>query len=309
MFDSIRQRLLLGLFIVLILAIPLGAYFFAQNQTYKPKPQETKTSNKTAEDSLTDRTETITQPKATGSSIKEQLEEALKELPEGSSAPKSQAGSETTVATSFGPSLSLKARIEGRKENNQVISLFVGILEGNLGVNPKFLLSFNVNLPADGAYSGLSLAGLSAGATYTALLKGSAQIATSSAFIMSPTETKLNADKPLNMLSGDLNDDNVINSADYSIALSAFGQAKESDFWNGLADINLDGVVNVIDLSIIAKNLGQVGASGAWASTPPQSTQSAGLKASPSSSNQGSPSGSPANSGESGYWIWIPGNP
>jgi hypothetical protein len=121
------------------------------------------------------------------------------------------------------------------------------------------------------------------------------QIATSSAFIMSPTVTNLNDGQALPLASGDLNDDNAINSADYSIAQKAFGATPSSSNWNDNIDLNKDGVVNVIDLSIISKNLGAVGASGAWTSPLPNiATKSAEINTSIGSPNQG------------GYWIWVP---
>ncbi len=186
--------------------------------------------------------------------------------------------------------------MEGRPPGNQTTKLFVGILEGTLTTNPKFLLSFSVDLPSSGQYSQLSLAGLNPGSTYTALLKGSAQIAASSTFIMSPTVTNLNNGEPVSLLSGDLNDDNVVNSADYSIARKALGATSISSNWNENADLNIDGVVNTIDLSVISKNIGQTGASGAWTSPIPQTaTPSAGIS---------SPVGGPG--GQSGHWIFIP---
>ena len=277
MFSTFKQRLLLGLFILLILSIPVGAYLVSQNQTVKSTASEPK-------------------QKLPVSSIKPNTSPAKKLLSASQILP--SVSPSTTLATSFGPTLSLKANLEGRPEGNQVARLFVGIMEGVLTANPKFLLSFTLDLPATGIYSNLSLAGLNPGTKYTALLKGSAQIATSSAFIMSPTVTNLNDDQALPLASGDLNDDNVINSADYSIAQKAFGATPSSSNWNDNIDFNKDGVVNVIDLSIISKNLGSVGASGAWISPLPNiATKSAEIN---------TPIGSPNQS--QGYWIWIPSN-
>ena len=276
MFSTFKQRLLLGLFILLILSIPVGAYLISQTQTYKSSASEPKQKLP------------VTSAKPTTSPAKDENNPSEQTSPEHS----------TTIATSLGPTLSLKARLEGRSEGNQQTRLFVGIMEGSLTSNPKFLLSFTLDLPATGIYSNLSLAGLNPGTKYTALLKGSAQIATSSAFIMSPTVTNLNDDQALPLASGDLNDDNVINSADYSIAQKAFGATPSSSNWNDNIDFNKDGVVNVIDLSIISKNLGSVGASGAWISPLPNiATKSAEIN---------TPIGSPNQS--QGYWIWIPSN-
>ncbi|MDP3758209.1 MAG: dockerin type I domain-containing protein, partial [Candidatus Daviesbacteria bacterium] len=202
-----------------------------------------------------------------------------------------------TIATSLGPTLAFKVSIEGRPQGNQATRLFVGIMEGSLTVNPKFLLSFTVDMPASGEYGNLSLAGLNPGTRYSALLKGSNQIAASSAFTMSPAVTNLNEGEPLTLTAGDLNEDNVINTADYSIAQKAFGATAKSSNWNNNVDFNSDGIINTFDLSIIIKNIGQTGASGAWTSPLPKvATASAGLANPPI----GSPNDQP------GHWIWIP---
>ncbi len=298
MFSTFKQRLLLAIFILLILSIPTGAYLVSQNQTIKSTASEPKPKPKLASIA----------PRSTTSPQKALLSAAESNLPisppSPQSSPTDSSLESSTVATSFGPTLSLKAILEGRPKDNQVTSLFVGIIEGDLTQNPKFLLNFTVDLPASGIYSNLSLAGLTVGSKYTALLKSSAQIATSSAFYMTPTVSNLNDSNGLNLLSGDLNDDNVINSADYSIVLKAFGSTATSENWNALADLNLDGLINVIDLSIISKNLGAVGASGSWTSpTPSVASSSASLNPPPSQGGNSSPA-LPA--GRQGYWVWIP---
>lgn len=274
MFSTFKSRLLLGIYVFIILSIPIGAYLASQNQTIKSTAQEVKSKPPIVKAS----------PSST-SSAKQLLGDVRNNLPD-ETLPSSPSPSSPTIATSFGPTLSFKANLEGRPLKDQSTRMFVGIVEGNLTTNPKFLLSFTVDLPASGEYSNLSLAGLSPGSNYTTLLKSSAQIATSSAFIMAPTVSRLNNNAPLTLLSGDLNDDNVINSADFSIAQKSLGQT-------GVADLNLDGIINAFDLSIIIKNLGQTGASGAWTSPLPKvATPSGGLTP---------PAGS-----ESGHWIWVP---
>lgn len=286
MFSTFKQRLVLGAYIFILLSIPVGTYLVSQNQTYKssakeeePKPAIVKAT-----------------PKPTSSPAKQLLDSSQKAASPDLTATPSPSPASSEIAVSFGPTLSSKVFLEGRPKENQTTRLFVGIMEGTITSNPKFLLSFTINLPASGQYSNLSLAGLNPGSSYTALLKGSAQIATSSTFTMSPTVTKLNSGEPLTLLSGDLNDDNVVNSADYSIAKSALGTASRSSNWNGNADFNSDGVINAFDLSIIIKNIGKVGASGTWTSPIPK-------VASPSASLNTPPVGSPE---EEGYWIWIP---
>lgn len=194
--------------------------------------------------------------------------------------------------------MSFKVSIEGRPAANQAAKVFVGIAEGTLTSNPKFLLNFNVDVPASGEYSGLSLAGLTTGSTYTALIKGPAQLASTISFTMSPTVTNLNGGEAVKLTSGDLNDDNVVNTADYSIAQKAAGTAPGSLNWNENADLNKDGLINAFDLGIISKNMGKTGLSGAWTSPLPK-------VATPSASLNSPPVGGPQEE-DNGYWIWIP---
>lgn len=291
MFLTFTQKLLLGVYVFILLTIPVGTYLVSQYRTtVQSHAQEQKSTKKVV---------TVT-PKPTISPAKQpakQLLDSSKMISDSSlpttSSP-SPSPSSPTIATSFGPTLSLKATLEGRPSGNQAIRLFVGIAEGTLTANPKFLLSFSIDLPVSGEYSNLSLAGLNPGSQYTALLKGSAQIAAASSFTMSPTVTNLNNSLPVNLLSGDLNDDNVINSADYSIVRKAISTTSASGNWNENADLNKDGIINAFDLSIVIKNIGQIGASGAWTSPIPIATPSASLD----TLSVGSPAG--------GYWLWIP---
>lgn len=284
MFSTFKQRLLLGIYILILLSIPVGAYLASQSQTTKSSASGKKITKPLAP---------VT-PKPAFSTAKQLLTEAAKQ---SSARPSdSPASSSPTIATSFGPTLSLKVTLEGRPSNNQATKLFVGIADGALTANPKFVLSFTVDLPASGEYSNLSLAGLNPGSSYTALLKGSAQIASAATFTMSPTITNLNQGQPISLTSGDLNEDNVINSADYSIAQKALAATPTSSNWNVTADLNKDGIINTFDLAILNKNIGQVGASGVWTSPIPAATSSASLT--------GPPTGSP--DGSNGYWLWLP---
>lgn len=279
MFTTLTQRLILGVYLFIVVSIPIGAYLTSQYQNTKSKAREE--NIKTIVKSTPKPT---TSPKTATPSAK---------LP--SPAPEAT----TTTATSYGPTLSIKISLEGRPKADQSTRLFVGIVEGNITVSPKFLLSFTVNVPKDGSYSNLSLAGLTPGSKYSALLKGSAQVATSSAFFMSPSQTNLNDSQALNLLSGDLNDDNVVNDLDYVIILKALGSSGTSSNWNANADFNKDGIINTLDLVIVTKNTGKVGASGVWTSPIPIATPSADL--SPESPPIGGPGGS-----TDGHWIWVP---
>lgn len=288
MFSTFKLKLLLALYIFIIISIPTGAYLVSQRQTIKSSASEEK--NKTVAKSS---------PKPTSQTSSKQtlLDLAKKNLATPSATPSpSPEASSPTIATSFGPTIFVKVKLEGRN-SNQSTKLFVGIIEGTLSSNPKYLLNFSVNLPSSGEYSGLSLAGLTVGSTYTALVKGQAQLATAVSFTMSPTETKLNSGSAVSLTSGDLNDDNTINSTDLGIMKSALGATSSSRNWYEIADINKDGVINIIDYSILYKNMGKSGDSGVWVSPIPSATSSAQLK-------ENLPVGSPDS--PQGYWIWVP---
>lgn len=293
MFNTLKQRLFLSVYITLILSIPIGAYIISQDSEKKPSYQDKLILK-----------QTITQGPISSPPTKsvQGVSKTLAEEPIPTAEPS------PAVATLFGPTLNFKVQIEGRGKDNQTGRFFIGILEGALKTNPKFLLSYTLNLPASGEFSGLSLAGLETGTVYTAILKGPAQIATSSAFTLSPTTTTLNSGNPIFLTSGDLNEDNVINTSDYSFIRNILGASEGSSNWNENADFNKDGIINTFDAGIIVKNLGKTGASGAWIS----STQALG-----GTSNEATPSALPSGSaeqpiqtkspdGSKGYWIWVP---
>lgn len=292
MFQTLQQRLLLGVYIFILLSIPIGAFMASEYQT--------NTKSKANEPATTKKLVKVT-PKPTTSAARTLLDLSQAKLGiesgDSSATPSPSPDSQSpTIATNFGPTLSFSVVTEGRPVANQTNRVFVGIIEGNIASNPKFLLSFTVDLPSSGKFSNLSLAGLTSGTRYTALLKGSAQLATSSAFTMSPAVSNLNDGQPLAMLSGDLNDDNVINSTDNSIAQKAAGTNTQSSNWNENVDFTKDGIINAFDLGIIAKNMGKAGASGAWTSPLPQTATSSASLITPA---VGSPE-------SGGYWIWVP---
>lgn len=220
---------------------------------------------------------------------------------------------------SFGPTLNFKAVLEGRPADDQSDKMFVGIASGTTALNPTYLLTFTVDIPKDGIFKGLSLAGLNPGSVYTVYLKGTSQIDSASTFTMNPNETNLDDLKGIVLISGDLNEDNVINAADYTIARNLFGITPLSANWNPRADINKDNIINNWDLLYINNNFGKVGASGTWISTPKTTSSIINQNTAP-------PVGGPANFGDlllisnsspsaeatsstipsSGYWLYVP---
>lgn len=296
MFRTAKEKIILAIYVFLVISIPIGAYLTSQQTNVKSQAAED-TSRK-IEGNLTGSTTTSAQ-------------QELKNLLSASgttyaSTPSPTPGSgDITIATGFGATLSFKLILEGRPAGNQASKVFIGISRGTTtGSQPNYLLSFTVDLPETGAYSNLSLAGLDIGSNYTAFIKPTAQIATSSAFMVSPTQNSLNGGQALNLLTGDLNEDNVINVADYNLAKVAYGTTPASQNWNEVADFNKDGVINNYDLAYITKNMGQTGSSGPWQSTP----QTGGLPSNigGQASSSAFPQVTTNPSGQRGYWIWVP---
>ncbi len=294
-FGTNSTKIIILGFVLTILSIPVGAYFLSQRtKAQKPPPVYTAPVTKEA-----------------SSSASSPLSDLAKQI--GDAAPTPEPGTENTsplAQISVGSSLDFKLILEGRPKDRYATKLYLGIAEGQTTNNPQYLLSFNIDLPDSGEYKGLSLAGLNQGKTYTAYLKGQAQIATSSSFLVTPTTAKLNNGDAMTLLTGDLNEDNVINTADLSIARKAYGSKPSSANWNANIDFNLDNVINVLDLGLLTRNIGKTGASGAWYSQPPAATSSGAIN--PVALSPASASASPQGAvnlsvpGEGGHWLWIP---
>lgn len=305
MFSTFKQKLLLGVYIFVILSIPIGSYLASSYQTLKSSASEPKSTSGRALN--TD----APPPLSTQSAKLKLLEDALKNTTSSNTTTSnntSGTSSESpTIASSFGATMSLLVQLEGRPLTNQSAKLFVGIIEGTVGSNPKFLLSFTVDLSTNGTYDNLSLAGLDIGKEYTAILKGPSQIATSSAFTVAPTVTKLNNGEPILLLTGDVNDDNIINTSDYAVLQSALGAISGSEKWNDNLDFNIDGVINLFDLAFITRNFGRTGISGSWYSpTPSPEASSSATPTATSSGGLTPPEKAPQGSTGDGYWIWVP---
>lgn len=306
-----NNKIIIIIFLTLILVIPIGTYVISWRS---------KASNEQLSQNAYDRTVTLDSNslEKTGSSnaIKSELEKLTDEIKKDEQKQGTKEASSSFklpnegAEVSFGPTLDFTVSFEGRPEGRMAAKTFVGLAAGNPVDSPQYLLSFNVEVPDSGTYSGLSLAGLDQGKNYTAYLKGPSQIATASAFIVGTSSTKLNGGNALNLITGDLNEDNVINSADISILKAAYGATPSSSKWNANLDFNLDNIINSYDLAIITKNLGKTGSSGSWYSKSPISTASASLKqpasiGAPLNSTPSTPQIIPA---EGGHWVWIPRN-
>lgn len=298
-----NQMFALAGFVIVLIAIPISFYLVKQTQIFRSKATSTTTPGGPV----------TSAPTGTGAGTSDLLKQT-----EGTPASTSSASTSTQMGTTFGPTLNMSIAIEGRPTQKQADKLFVGLAAGSVQINPSYILTFTVDLPDSGIFTGLSLAGLSPGSSYTAYVKGTATIDSSSTFTMSATETLLNDGNPLNLTAGDLNEDNTINSADYAICRGLYGTTPKSANWNQRADFNRDNIVNNYDLAFITKNMGKTGTAGPWVSAPKVSTSSASLTTKP---NVGGP---PADFGavldastnsasvseeapaHSAYWIMVP---
>lgn len=298
------------IFAILFISIPTGTYLLSQ--TLKPKTVPSSSQKKPAK-TTTEVSNPTEVPKTNPlDDLKQNSANKLKADSGKASAPEEETGTEEPtsnegeVEVSFGPTLDFKIILEGRPTSDQSTKLFLGISQGtNITSNPKYILSFTVNMPKSGEFKGVSLAGLESGNKYTAILKAPAQIATSSAFIATPTKTLLNEGNPLTLTTGDLNEDNLIDTTDVSIAQKAYGALPSSANWNANADLNLDQIINNFDVGIIQKNKGKIGATGAWYSKVSTASSSASLYHPIGPASGGQAPSQPISTG--GYWIWVPG--
>lgn len=279
---------------VLIILIPAGSFLASQRF---------KAQNASKASSDLNLGKTVTQPKEVP---KDSPLSELQSMTNPSSSPTSTGTGSSGNLSLTGPTLAFKLNIEGRPTTKQSTKLFIGIAQGEVTVKPEYLLSFSIDVPDSGSFSGLSLAGLNQFDTYTAYLKGSSQIATSSAFVVKPTMTDLGN---IRMTTGDVNEDNVINSADYSIVKNALGSVPSSENWNINNDFNLDNVINNFDIAYVVKNFGQTGSSGPWYSRPPSTpiaSQSGTLQALSIGGPEEASSEASSSGATGGYWMWIP---
>ncbi|MBI4037019.1 hypothetical protein HY385_01205 [Candidatus Daviesbacteria bacterium] len=283
---NLKQILILVGFLLILGAIPLSFAMVKKTQIFKSSAQ-------VKPKSVSQTPVTKSQPIPSISPLTE-LQKML-DTPSSPSAQQNTAPAPTpSLGVTVGPTLNLSINLEGRGRNNNAAKVFVGIVAGSATIKPSYTLSWTVDFPASGILPDLSLAGLDPGSTYTAYLKGPGQIDAASTFVMSPTTSSLNNGQLLTLLSGDLNEDNTINSADYTIVKNLYNSKPGDSNWNERADFNGDGAINNFDIAYIMKNFGKTGASGIWYSPPPTASPSASLVG-----GVGGPSGG-------GFWLWIP---
>jgi hypothetical protein len=284
-----REKIILAVIFALIILIPSGSFVLSQALT--PSPPSSDIGSYTP----------VTTPKEVPDDSP--LSKLVKELQATPSPSPTSIINVTPTATDtatllLGQTLSFRLVLEGRPFEKYATKVFLGLGQGNIQNSPSYLLSFLVNIPDSGIYTNLPLAGLDEGQTYTAYIKGPSQLATASAFVVKPTPIDLGN---LNLITGDVNEDNVIDNLDYNIVKSALGLTPDSTNWNPVLDFNLDNRINTLDLTIVNRNLGKIGLSGPWYSSQQTATKSATVSGSPYS---GSADNSPKTG--KGYWMWMP---
>lgn len=274
-----KKQLLILIGVLLILfAIPLGIYLLNSKQIFRSKASELKPTRQFGQPLASASASQEVPATSPLSDLRKLLNDSNSSTSLDSSPNPEPSPTETPLNISFGPTLTVKLNLEGRPVDKQQAKVFIGVGSGSAVSNPTYLLTFTIDFPSNGVFRELSLAGLNPGSTYTVYIKGPAQLVKSASFVMSPTISTLNNDQPILLTSGDLNEDNVINSSDYSIAKNAYGSISTSTNWNPQADLNADGAVNNFDLVIIFNNMSKTGESGVWQSTPlPTATPSASI--------------------------------
>lgn len=318
-----KHKIILGSLVFLIVIIPLASFVISYRFRAQLNSQASNENNPTIEDlSLRPIIDKPLSKKSLLDELKEDLEASKEADDQGLSTDILTSGGTTL---SLGPTLTFKLNIEGRPKTKQQDSkLFVGLAAGQATTNPQYLLSFTVDASSSGEPKELlPLSGLSSGETYTAYLKGQTTLVAASTFTIKPTTSNLGI---VNLLTGDLNDDNAVTQTDRDILLKSYGAREGSNKWNPLADFNLDGVINTADLAYITKNMNKDGASGPWSSNLPASATSSATPsgslskddATPSASPQGGPTSPKGYDGagprdvpgdQKGYWLWVPSAP
>ncbi|MDO8570584.1 MAG: dockerin type I repeat-containing protein, partial [Candidatus Daviesbacteria bacterium] len=249
MFDFDKKTLLMiGGFLLIVAAIPFTAVLVKQTQVFRSQASTIKVASSSAERIISDQETQGGSKEVPNTSPLDELNKLLKPSPSVSPTPADPATAGPTptpyVNLGFGPTLNISINTQGRPALKQATRAFIG-LAGNIPIkNPTYLLTFTVDFSEDGIFRGLSLAGLNPGSTYSVYIKGPGQIDSASSFVMSPTESTVNSDQPILLLSGDLNDDNTVNTTDYNIAKNLYGTTPTSRAWNKNADFNRDNVIN-----------------------------------------------------------------
>lgn len=243
---SQKQVIFLILFIILLVAVPIGAVLVQRNR------------QKIASQAIQERSPNLAQEAGdTFQSLKDLLNAKPSATPE---------------ATQSGTLLTLAVSLEARKPADQSVELFLGIAEVEASP-PKYLQTKSITTDALGKVT-TTLSGLFPGKTYTLYIKGPQHLAEKKSLILQTGTNDISGEKAL-LLTGDVNADNIIDKFDQGIVQNAFGSVPTDKLWNPLSDLNHDLIVNNADLGLIARNFGKSGAGGPWYSPNPPATSSA----------------------------------
>ncbi len=304
---SNKHKIILATLVLLVVTIPISAFVVS----YRLRAS---VNSKASSDVVTQ--DLSIKPIVENPTPEKTLLDQLKEDLASPTPSPEKADEDTTISTSstddtggttlnLGPTLTFNIKKESVPKDRQAEpKIFVGLATGQVTKNPQYLLSFTVEVIADGSpKEDLSITGLTVGDTYTAYIKSQTSLTASTTFTVKPAESNIGT---VNLLVGDLNDDNLIDSKDRDILMKAYGSRPGSAKWNEVADLNWDQVINTSDLAYITKNMNKDGASGPWQSTP---TSTATPSASPRSGGPETDSNGPRDitpTRGTGYWMWVP---
>jgi hypothetical protein len=289
---SLRNKLIIAFFTFVLLLIPLSSYLMLQKAQYEHLISTGLLPNQSP-------VAVAAAPVTSSHNVMQQPMAAIPTPTPGFILPTE--GAVLGEASEATPSSTLKmsAKMSDRAENNQSAKIFVGISEGEVQANPKYVLSFLAQSDSLGNFNGVSLNGLNIKSSYTAYIKGVSQLATTKQFLMNSGVNDLGN---LTLIDGDVNNDNAIDQKDLQLVKQNLGKTTSSASFDPNADVNNDGTINGLDLSIVTQNLGKT------SSIPIKIPDQTNL-ASPSASlsippDQGGPESTPPADG--GYWLWIP---
>jgi lysophospholipase L1-like esterase len=108
------------------------------------------------------------------------------------------------------------------------------------------------SIDATGAFA---FTGVAPGA-YTVHIKGAKWLQRDLQVVVQGTSA---ATASVTLLSGDVNNDNVVDLSDFSELAAAFGAASGDSNWDANADLNCDGLVDLTDFGLLAANFGLQG--------------------------------------------------
>jgi hypothetical protein len=152
--------------------------------------------------------------------------------------------------TSGNATLSLSATLQGHTSHAATFSLDVYQSDSPIGTSPDYSFA-----PVSDALGNMEVSGIDPG-TYDLVLKYGKSLS------LVETITLVDGANSIDMgmlLTGDANDDNLVELTDFSILASVYGLDQGDNGYDGRADFTGDDAVELTDFSILASNYGLEG--------------------------------------------------